>query len=98
MSKTYSPEVLEELREIANDHDLLWNVGRKKIEDVLVDNRDSRISILGRNNGLVIKEKDGTDSHTIRLGPEMALGIGLKAIIDHLQNKSDEEDMMEIEV
>ena len=98
MTKRYSAEVLEALREIANDHDLLWDVGRKEIEDALVDMRDSRMSLPLRNNGLVIKEKDGTDSHIIRLGPEMALGIGLKAIVDHLQNLSDEEDMMGVEV
>jgi hypothetical protein len=87
MSKTYSPEVLQALREIADDHDLLYSVGRRKVEDVLVDNRDARISIIGRNNGLVIREKDGGDSNVIRLGTEMALGIGLKAIIEHLESK-----------
>lgn len=86
MSKTYSPEVLEALREIANDQNLLYNIGRKKVEDVLIDHRDDRISILGRNNGLVVREKDGTESHIIRLGTEMALGIGLKAIVDHLES------------
>ncbi len=53
---------------------------RKAIEDVLVDFRDSRISIV-RNNGLVIREKDGKDSKIIRLGSETALKIGLQAII-----------------
>jgi hypothetical protein len=33
-----------------------------------------------RNNGLVIKERDGTDSTVIRFGPEDALKIGLRAI------------------
>lgn len=80
-------KLASQLREIAKDNELLWNVGRKAIEDTLIDFRDSRLSLLGRNNGLVIKEKDGTDSHIIRLGPENALSIGLEAIADHLEGK-----------
>ena len=70
------------LTEIADDPVLL-EVGRKAIEDVLVDLRDSRIFRL-RGNGLVIYEKDGRDSSIIRLGPEDALRIGLRAIAAHL--------------
>lgn len=77
---------IEKLKEIADDKELMWNVGRKAIEDALVELRDARISLLGRGNGLVIREEDGTDSDTIRLGPEMALSIGLQAIIKHLES------------
>jgi hypothetical protein len=70
------------LREIANDNDLL-EVGRKAIEDALVDFRDSHIFVI-RNNGLVIKSRDGKDSYIIRFGPEDAIRIGLKAIAKHL--------------
>lgn len=55
-------------------------VARLAIEDTLVDFRDSRIFV-SRNNGLVIKERDGKDSSIIRLGSEDALRIGIKAII-----------------
>lgn len=67
------------LRAIAEDPELL-EIGRKAIEDTLVELRDSRIAILGRNNGLVIREADGRDSSMIRLGPEMALRIALEAM------------------
>lgn len=45
----------EVLRRIAADDNFMYQVGRRAVEDVLVDFRDSGISILGRNNGLVIK-------------------------------------------
>jgi hypothetical protein len=66
------------------ENDELLEIGRKAIEDVLVDLRDSRIAVL-RNNGLVIKERDGKESDIIRMGPEHALRIGLKAIAQHLE-------------
>jgi hypothetical protein len=55
-------------------------IGRKAVEDVLIEWRDERLSALGRNNGLVIRERDGRDSSIIRLTIEDALRIGLKAI------------------
>jgi len=61
--------------------DELLEVGRKAVEDVLVDFRDSRICFPFRGNGLVIREKDGKDSSMIRLGTEDALRIGIKAMI-----------------
>lgn len=72
-----------ELGKILLTADML-EVGRKAIEDVLIEWRDSRLSELGRNNGLVVKEKDGKDSSIIRFGPEMALSIGIKAILKML--------------
>ena len=70
------------LLEIAEDEKLL-EVGRKAIEDTLVEFRDGRLSAL-RNNGLVIKERNGDASSTIRLGAEDALRIGLKAIAKYI--------------
>ncbi len=72
------------LREVAENNQLL-EVGRKAIEDVLIEFRDEHISELCRNNGLVCKNYDGTPSHIIRFGPETALRIGMKAIADHLE-------------
>lgn len=80
-------DISEALRKLAADHELLYNVPRREIENVLIDNRDSRISMLGRNNGLVVNEKDGTQSHIIRLGSEMAMSIGLRALADHLEKE-----------
>lgn len=55
-------------------------IGRRAVEDELVELRDARIGQL-RNNGLVIKERDGSPSDIIRLGPEDALRIGLRAML-----------------
>lgn len=70
------------LAEIAENNELL-EIGRKAIEDLLVKLRDSRIFVL-RNNGLVIRERDGKESSDIRMGSEDALRIGLRAISEHL--------------
>lgn len=66
-----------ELNELLTDE--MLEIGRKAIEDVLIDMRDSRIFVL-RNNGCVIKERNGEASHVIRFGPEVALRIGIKAM------------------
>jgi len=55
-------------------------IGRRAVEDELVELRDARIAQL-RNNGLVVKERDGSPSDIIRLGPEDALRIGLRAML-----------------
>lgn len=74
----------ETLKAIAEDETLL-EIGRKAIEDTLIEWRDGRMSELGRRNGLVIREKDGSESAVIRFGPETALRIGMKAIAKHLE-------------
>lgn len=55
-------------------------IGRQAVENALIEFRESRIAVL-RNNGCVIKERDGTSSSIIRFGPEQAISIGLKAMI-----------------
>lgn len=85
MTDTTTPTAL---RELAGDRALLWTVARRAIEDALIEFRDSRISLLGRNNGLVVKERDGTDSYMIRLGPEDAVRIALLALADHIEQQS----------
>lgn len=74
------------LEEIAESDEVL-EVGRKAIEDMLIDLRDSRIGLVGRGNGLVVYERDRTPSNIIRMGPETALKIGLQAIALHLKTK-----------
>lgn len=61
-------------------------IGRKAVEDVLIELRDLRILTL-RNNGLVVKEMDGTPSAVIRLATEDALRIGIEAIFTELENR-----------
>ena len=82
-------ELAEELRKLAGDQKLMWEVPRKAIEDALIEWRDSRLSLLGRNNGLVVKEADGTESSVIRLGPEDAVVIGLRSLAAHLEGLDD---------
>ena len=81
MSDTPKPKELHKLA----DNKVLLEVGRRAIEDVLVEWRDSRLSEPLRRNGLVIAERDGSRSSIIRFGPETALRIGLRAIADHLR-------------
>lgn len=54
---------------------------RRSIEDMLVDFRDSRISMMLCGNGLVIRERDGTDSSLIRLGTPEAVEYVLKTAV-----------------
>ena len=77
-----------DLHKIADDAKLLYEVGRAAVEDVLIDFRDNGISLLGRNNGAVVRNKDGTDSHIIRLGLDDVLRLGLKAIAAHLEKET----------
>ena len=73
------------LSEIAEDSELL-EIGRKAIEDVLIEYRDHRISVLGCGNGFVVREKDGGDSSIIRLATWEGLRIGVKAIAEKLES------------
>ena len=71
------------LTDIANNCELM-EIGRKAIEDALIEWRDSCLSALGRGNGFVIREEDGTASKIIRFGPETGIRIALEAIAKHL--------------
>ena len=66
------------------DNDDLLEIGRKAIEDALVELRDARMFIV-RNNGLVIREKDGAASDVVRMGPESAIRIALLAIKEYCE-------------
>ena len=68
------------IREVVEPSAELLEIGRKAIEATLIEWRDSRLSMLNRANGLVVKEKDGSASSIIRFGPEAALRIGMKAM------------------
>lgn len=58
---------------------------RLAVEDVLVEFRDSRIGILNRGNGFVIREKDGQESSVMRLTTDAGLRIGIKAYLEATQ-------------
>jgi len=73
----------DELNILAENKKLL-EVGRKAVEDVLIEWRDNRISEFNRGNGLVVREKNGRDSHIIRFGIETALRIALRAMAKQL--------------
>jgi hypothetical protein len=81
----------EILRGVADD-DHLMEVARQAVENTLVEWRDDRISELRRNNGLVIKERDGTASDVIRFGPETAMRIGLTAIAEFLARSTEPKE------
>lgn len=75
-----------DLVELANNDRLLYEVARLAIEDTLIELRDDRISTPARGNGLVVREKDGSPSNIIRLGPEHAMKIGLLAIAEQIED------------
>lgn len=79
---------MADLLDIDSITDQDFEVGRKAVEDVLVEWRDNRLSVLGRNNGLVIRESDGSDSSIIRMSIEDALRIGLTAIAAHRREEA----------
>jgi hypothetical protein len=83
------------LEEAAQD-DALLEAARQKIEDVLIEFRDARISTL-RGNGLVCRESDGRESHIIRMGPEAAVRIGLRAIAAAIRSREQAEARREEE-
>jgi hypothetical protein len=74
-----------DLLQSISENDQLLETARRAIENVLIEWRDSRLSVLGRRNGLVVYEKDGRESPTIRMGSETAVRIGLRAIADRLR-------------
>ena len=86
----YEERIRQEVaREIFEEmlSDELLEVGRKAVEDLLVEWRDNRLSEFLRGNGLVIREKDGKDSSIIRFGPETALRVGIRAMKQALKSK-----------
>lgn len=82
-------EIVDCIKAIADDK-ILLEIGRAAVEDMLIDWRDSRLSEGMRGNGLVIREKDGRESSTIRFGPETCIRVGLVAIAKHLGEKKDD--------
>lgn len=76
--------IAEILQKIANNEELV-EIGRRAIEDRLIEMRDDRVFLMGRGNGLVVREKNGEASSRIRMGPETAFRIALLAIAESKQ-------------
>jgi len=68
------------MNEIAIDEEAL-EVARKHIEDILIEFRDARISIIG-GNGFCVREEDGKPSPMMRLSTREGLRIGIKAYLE----------------
>lgn len=51
------------------------------IEDYLIEMRDARVGVIGRANGFVVNEKDGTPSSIMRVGTRDGLEIAIKAYL-----------------
>jgi hypothetical protein len=81
LAEEYERGRLSALEALLTDESSL-EVARSAIENTLIDFRDRRISIMGRGNGLVVREKDGTESSLMRLTVASALKIGLKAMAE----------------
>lgn len=79
-------EIAADLRNVASSAELM-EIGRKAIEDELIEWRDARRFML-RNNGFAVREKDGTPSGIIRFGPEFGVAIALRAIAEHLDGRA----------
>jgi len=56
-------------------------MAHKAIEDVLIECRDGRLSVMGPANGFVVKERDGLPSGIMRLGTRDGLRIAVKAYL-----------------
>jgi hypothetical protein len=58
------------------------------VEDELVEMRDAYMSVLGPANGLVIKNRDGSESSAMRMGTREALQIGITAYLAAVEKAS----------
>ena len=67
-------------------------VARKKIEDILIKYRDSRIFVIG-GNGFVVREQDGSDSSIMRLPTRDGLRIGIATYLAHLESKEKDKKL-----
>lgn len=75
----------DQVRELADDPKLMAAV-HLKIENMLIDMRDSRMSVMNAN-GLTVREADGSPSDTIRIGTRWAVQIAVRAIADELAGR-----------
>lgn len=55
------------------------------IEDVLIDFRDSGLSVFGPANGFVVRNRDGSPNGTMRIGTRDGLVIAIKAYLKYVE-------------
>jgi hypothetical protein len=82
LAKMFADGADENVHTIINEAAL--TAAHLAVEDVLIDMRDSRMGVLGRANGFIVNEKDGTPSSIMRLGTRDGLRIGIKAYLNAL--------------
>lgn len=75
-------ELADWLRSVAEDEYLL-NIAHQKIEDIAIEMRDSCMFVMTQN-GINVRESDGSPSNMIRISTPGAVAIALKALADHL--------------
>jgi hypothetical protein len=76
------------LRELADDEYVIY-VLHLLIEDELVSRRDARVSSPYRCNGLVIRERDGTNSSAIRIPTDEAVQRVIRGLADYVEKKGN---------
>lgn len=82
-----TPADAEVIRHVLADPNLL-TAAHIKIEDFLIEMRDSRIGVLNRANGFVVNEYDGSPSSVMRLGTRDGIKMALEAIADALDARA----------
>jgi hypothetical protein len=60
------------------------------VEDVLIDYRDRRISMLGAANGFVVNERDGSPSEVMRLRTRDGLRIAIRAYLEAMEGTAED--------
>jgi hypothetical protein len=78
----------EAIRRVLANPDLI-TAAHVKIEDFLIEMRDSRVGLIGPANGFVVREFDSTPSDVIRLGTRDGITMALKAIAEALEQEAD---------
>lgn len=84
-------EIYDTILELSQDEDAIEFV-RKNIEDELIELRDSHISVMSIPNtghGLCVKERDGSDSHVIRMPTYMAIRRVFMLLSKYLKENTD---------
>lgn len=74
------------LRNLAQDPDKLFAV-HLKIEDMLIEMRDSGLQLGIHANGLAVKDRDGTMNGVIRLGTREAIKLVLESMADLVEQE-----------
>lgn len=83
MTSIPNPSLAATIRAIAEDPRLM-EIGRRAVEDELIEWRDARRFTL-RANGYCVRESDGQSSDIVRFGPEFGCRIALESIASAIE-------------